>query len=112
MESAIMIVAVCAVFYFLIIRPENKRKKDADNMRNSLEKGDRIATIGGVVGKIVSVAEETIVIETSEDRVRMEFLKWAVGQNLTKEEAEAARKAAEKEAKAKAKAEKKSAKEK
>lgn len=73
-----LLVAMVAIFYFLIIRPENKRKKKAEEMRNSLKKGERIITIGGVVGKIVQVNEESIVIETSEDRVRVEFMKWAV----------------------------------
>lgn len=73
-----MILVMIAIFYFLMIRPENKRKKQAEEMRNSLKKGDQITTIGGIVGKIVMVGEETIVIETSDDRVRMELTKWAV----------------------------------
>ena len=51
MDSIILLVAMIAVFYFLIIRPENKRKKQAENMRNSLKKGERITTIGGLVGR-------------------------------------------------------------
>ena len=77
-SSIIMLVVLIAVFYFMLIRPENKRKKKAQEMRDSLKKGDVITTIGGVVGKIVSVNNDTIVIETSEDRVRIEFTKWAV----------------------------------
>ena len=80
MESMIMIVALMAVMYFFMIRPENKRKKQAQNMRDSLKKGDMITTIGGIVGKIVMVNPNTIVIETSDDRVRMELTKWAVSQ--------------------------------
>ena len=76
--SLIMIVAMVAILYFLMIRPENKRKKQAQEMRNSLKKGDVITSIGGIVGRIVFVTENTIVIETSEDRVRMELTKWAV----------------------------------
>ena len=75
------LVIMIALMYFLMIRPENKRKKEAENMRSSLKKGDQITTIGGIVGKIVHVAEETIVIETSDDRVRMELAKWAVSTN-------------------------------
>ena len=75
------LVLMLALMYFLMIRPENKRKKQAEEMRNSLKKGDQITTIGGIVGKIVHVAEETIVIETSDDRVRMELTKWAVSTN-------------------------------
>ena len=76
-----MILVMIAIFYFLLIRPENKRKKQAEEMRNSLKKGDQITTIGGIVGKIVMVGEETIVIETSDDRVRMELTKWSVSTN-------------------------------
>lgn len=71
-------VAFVAIFYFMIIRPENKRKKQAQQMRDSLKKGDVITSIGGIVGKIVSTSEKTIVIETSEDRVRVELTRWAV----------------------------------
>ena len=73
-----MIVAMLAMLYFFMIRPENKRKKEAQNMRDSLTVGDVITTIGGIVGKIVMVKPDTIVIETSDDRVRMELTKWAV----------------------------------
>ena len=79
-STIIMIVVMIAIFYFLLIRPENKRKKQAEEMRNSLKKGDTITTIGGIVGKIVMVNPNTIVIETSDDRVRMELTKWAVSQ--------------------------------
>ena len=75
------LVIVVAMMYFLMIRPENKRKKQAEEMRNSLKKGDQITTIGGIVGKIVHVTDENIVIETSDDRVRMELTKWAVSTN-------------------------------
>ncbi len=76
--SIIMIVAMVAILYFLMIRPEQKRKKQAQQMRDSLKKGDMITTIGGIIGKIVMVKDNTIVIETSDDRVRMELTKWAV----------------------------------
>ena len=74
----IMIVLMFAIMYFLMIRPENKRKKKAQEMRDSLKKGDVITTIGGIVGKMAHVNKDTIIIETSEDRVRMELTKWAV----------------------------------
>ena len=70
-------VILIAVFYFLLIRPENKKKKAAAKMRSELAVGDEITTIGGVVGTICQVKEDTIIIETSADRVRMEFTKWA-----------------------------------
>ena len=78
MSTIIMLVILFAIMYFLMIRPENKRKKKAQEMRDSLKKGDVITSIGGIVGKIVSVTKDTIIIETSEDRVRMELTKWAV----------------------------------
>ena len=74
----IMIVIMVVIFYFFLIRPENKKKKEAQEMRDSLAVGDQITTIGGVIGRIVMVKSESIVIETSEDRVRVEFAKWAV----------------------------------
>ena len=77
----IMIVVMLALMYFMMFRPENKRKKQAEEMRNSLKKGDQIPTIGGIVGKIVQVTEENIIIETSDDRVRMELTKWSVSTN-------------------------------
>ena len=83
--SLIMIVVMFAIIYFLMIRPENKRKKQAEEMRNSLKKGDQITTIGGIIGKIVMVGEETIVIETSDDPVRMELTKWAVSTNKSQQ---------------------------
>ena len=78
MSMIIMVVVMIAIFYFLLIRPENKKKKAAAQMRSSLAVGDQITTIGGIVGTICAVKEDTIVIETSADRVRIEFTKWAV----------------------------------
>lgn len=78
MESIYLLVLMIAVFYFLVIRPENKRKKQAENMRNSLKKGERITTIGGMMGKIVQVNDNSVVFETSEDRVRIEIAKWGI----------------------------------
>ena len=74
----ILMVAMFAMMYFFMIRPENKRKKEAQNLRDSLKVGDVITTIGGIVGTICKVDESTIVIETGADRVRIEFTKWAV----------------------------------
>ena len=74
----LMMVLMFVMLYFFMIRPENKRKKEAQNLRDSLKVGDVITTIGGIVGTICKVDENTIVIETSADRVRVEFTKWAV----------------------------------
>ena len=90
MESIIMIVLMVAIFYFLLIRPENKRKKAMDQMRSALKKGDWLTTIGGVYGRVVTITDRTVVIETSEDRVRIEFLKSAIGSVGTLDEQAAA----------------------
>lgn len=74
----ISLVVIIAVFYFAMIRPENKKKKKAAEMRANLKVGDMITTIGGVIGTVCAVKEETIVIETGADRVRIEFTKWAI----------------------------------
>jgi preprotein translocase subunit YajC len=86
MESMIMIVAMLAMLYFFMIRPENKRKKEAQNMRDSLTVGDVITTIGGITGTICTVKENTIVIESGVDRVRIEMTKWAVSSKTAKAE--------------------------
>ena len=78
MESILMMIVVIGVFYFILIRPENKRKKQAQEMRDSIKKGDTITTIGGIIGRVVFVDGNTLVIETSDDRVRMDLTKWAV----------------------------------
>ena len=80
----ITLVLMLAVFYFMLIRPENKRKKEAENLRNSLTVGDEITSIGGITGTICAVKENTIVIETGADRVRIELTKWAVSSKNTK----------------------------
>ena len=108
--SVLMLVLMLGVFYFILIRPENKRKKESEKMRSSVKVGDRITTIGGIIGTVVNVKDERIVIETSADQVRMELTKWSISTNDSAAEAqqEEAKKRAE--AKAKAKAEKKAAK--
>ena len=92
MSMIIMIVAMFAIFYFLIIRPENKKKKAAEEMRGSLSNGDEITTIGGITGKVVQITEDTVTIETGEDRVRVQLKKWAIS-TTAKQEAEEAAKA-------------------
>lgn len=108
--TIIMLVAMLGVFYFMMIRPENKRKKEAEQMRSDMKVGDEIVTIGGICGKVVHIKEDKFVIETSADQVRIEFAKWALSTNESgaQRAKEEAQKAAE--AKAKAKAEKKAAK--
>lgn len=78
-----MIALMLGAMYFFMIRPENKKRKAAEQMRNSLAVGDVITTIGGIVGTVCAVKETTIVIETGADRVRVEFTKWAVSSKGT-----------------------------
>ena len=106
-SSIIMMVAMLVIFYFMLIRPENKRKKEAEQMRSTVKKGDKIVTIGGIVGTVVDVKENRIVIETSADQVRLELEKWAISTNETAAEAAKAQAKKDQEAKAKAKAAKK-----
>ncbi len=104
MSGIIMLVIMLGVFYFMLIRPENKRKKEAEQMRSNVKVGDRITTIGGITGTVVNVKDDRFVIESGADQVRIEFLKWALSANDTANEAaqEAARKAQEERAKKKA----------
>ena len=89
--SIIMIVVLIAVFYFFMIRPENKKKKKAEEMRNSLAVGDKITTIGGMVGKVVDISGDLITFETGEDRVRVQVTKWAISTNSIQKEEQPAK---------------------
>ena len=111
MEMILMIGGMIAIFYFMMIRPENKRKKEAEEMRNSLSVGDRITTIGGIVGVIVNIKEDKFVIETGADQVRIEFCKWALSTNDTADERRKEEMKRREEEKAKAKAARKAQKE-
>ena len=88
-SGILMIVVMLAIFYFMLIRPENKRKRAAEEMRSSVKKGERITTIGGLVGRVVQVNDSTVVFETSEDRVRVEVAKWGIQSTETVEKAAA-----------------------
>ena len=104
MSTLLMMGIMLAIFYFMLIRPENKRKKEAEQMRGAVKTGDKITTIGGIIGTVVNVKDDKIVIETSADQVRIELAKWAISSNETAAEAAqaAAKKAQEDKAKAKA----------
>ena len=91
-SSASMIIILLLFFvlmWFFMIRPEKKTQKKIEAMRNALSVGDEIVTIGGVMGTIVHITEDDITIETSEDKVRVQFKKWAVSSNVRAEAAEA-----------------------
>ncbi len=71
--SIIMLVVLGVVFYFFIIRPQKKQEKEAANLRNSLAIGDEVTTIGGIIGRVINVKDDTFVLETSKDRTRIRF---------------------------------------
>lgn len=76
--SIIMIVVMIAALYFLMIRPQKKQQKKDNEMRSSLAVGDEVTTIGGIIGKVVSIKDETFVLETTKDRTKIRFLKGAI----------------------------------
>ena len=76
--TIIMLVAMLAIFYFFMYRPQKKQEKETTSMRNGLQVGDEITTIGGIIGKIVSIKDETVLIETSNERNKIRILKTAV----------------------------------
>ena len=77
------LVLMFALMYFFMIRPENKKRKAVQAMRSSLSVGDEVTTIGGIVGTICAVKENTIVIETGADRVSIELTKWGISSKGT-----------------------------
>lgn len=76
--TIIMLVLMIALFYFFLYRPQKKQEKETKAMRDSLAVGDEVTTIGGIIGKIVSIKDETVLIETGRDKVRIRFLRSAV----------------------------------
>ena len=76
--SIIIIVVMFVALYFFMIRPQKKQEKETQAMRDNLQVGDEITTIGGIIGKVVSIKEETVTIETSHDRTKIRILKSAV----------------------------------
>ena len=103
----LLMVVLFAVMYFMMIRPENKRKKEQEAMRSAVKTGDHITSIGGIIGVVVNVKESSVVMETGADQVRIELAKWAISTNETAAAAAEAEAQKAKEAKAKAKAAKK-----
>ena len=76
--SILIIVVMFVALYFFMIRPQKKQEKEQNDMRNNLQVGDEITTIGGIIGKVVSIKEETVTIETSHDRTKIRILRSAV----------------------------------
>lgn len=83
--SVLPLVALVAIFWIFIIRPQNKKQKEAEKMRDSVQKGDKIVTIGGVHGTISAVREKTIVIKV-EDGAKIEFDRSAIASVMKKGE--------------------------
>jgi len=81
--SIVMLVAMVVIFYFFIMRPQKKKQKEEEKMRNNLQIGDEIVTIGGIYGKVVSLKEDSFVIESIVDKSKMKLARWAIQQNLT-----------------------------
>ncbi len=106
----ILLIGMFVVMYFVVMRPQKKRQKEEQEMRNAVEIGDEITTIGGICGRVVTVKENNLIIETGADRNRMQITRWAIQSNDSANERLAAERAAAKEAAEKAKAEKKAAK--
>lgn len=81
--TVIPLVLMLVVFYFLLIRPEKNRAKKEKEMRESLQVADEVVTIGGIIGRVLSIQEETVVVETGSDRNRIRVLKTAIAENRT-----------------------------
>ena len=81
-----MMVALFAIMYFVMIRPQRKKQKEEQNMRDSIQIGDEITTIGGIYGRVVTVKDDSLVIETGSDRVKMKITRWAIQTNNTAQE--------------------------
>ena len=85
-SSIIMMALIIVVFWFFIIRPQRKKDKENAKMRTELQVGDEIVTIGGIIGIIVSMKEDSLVIETGSDRSKVRLARWAIsGKNTTAE---------------------------
>ena len=97
-----MFAIMAVLFYFMLIRPENKRKKEAEQLRSGVKVGDKVTTIGGICGTVVHVKDDKFVLETGADQVRIEIAKWGLSTNETA--AAAAQEEAKKAQEAKAKA--------
>lgn len=76
--SIVIIVLMFVALYFFMIRPQKKQERETNEMRNNLTVGDEITTIGGIIGKVISIKEETVMIETGHDRTKIRILKTAV----------------------------------
>ena len=97
LATFIPLILMIVVFYFLLIRPQKKRDKEVQKMRENIDIADEIVTIGGIIGRIVSIKDDTIVIETAGDRSKIRLARWSIQQNITATERAAQEQAANKE---------------
>ena len=97
LATFIPLILMIVVFYFQLIRPQKKRDKEVQKMRENIEIADEIVTIGGIIGRIVSIKDDTIVIETAGDRSKIRLARWSIQQNITATERAAQEQAANKE---------------
>lgn len=102
LTSILLMVVLFGAMYFLMIRPQKKKQKEEQNMRDSIQIGDEITTIGGIMGRVVTVKDDSIVVETGADRIKLKMQRWAIQTNETANaRMEAEKKAAEDAKKAK-----------
>lgn len=80
---------IIIAMYFILIRPQRKREKESQKMRNNLQVGDEVTTSGGIVGRVVSLREDTVVVETGSDRSKIRVKRWAIQSNETLHDTEA-----------------------
>ncbi len=106
----LLLVGMMVVMYFIMIRPQKKKQAEDQKLRDSVQIGDEITTIGGINGRVVTVKEDSIVIETGADRTKMKLMRWAIQTNDTANARAAEEKAAQEAAKAAEKEEKKAGK--
>ncbi|MDD6284161.1 MAG: preprotein translocase subunit YajC [Firmicutes bacterium] len=82
-STALPLVLLIALMYFMLIRPQRKKQKEEEKMRNEMQVGDEIITVGGIYGRVVSIKDDSLVIESSGERSKIQITKTAVATNLT-----------------------------
>ena len=83
LTTLLPIVLMVVIFYFLLIRPEKKRSKKMKDMLDNLQVADEIVTTGGIIGRVLSVKEDAVLIETGSDRTRLRVLRSSIAENRT-----------------------------
>lgn len=81
-STILLYVVILGVFYLLLIRPQKKKEKQIQEMRNNIKEGDEILTIGGIYGKVLNVKDETLTIEVGADKTKLKIAKWAIGKKI------------------------------